>query len=141
MNAMDAMVTIQFSPYGRDGLRALVTGPRTLASTVDYWNRIAGRVAQLQPRLLLLVDELVGPELAAHEWQDLVQAMAGCGLERVRIAHVKVNGLGHLEYCEIYANAAGFDARAFVDERAAERWLRYGESADAAAHVPSGWGH
>lgn len=136
---MDATVSIGFSPYGRDGLRVHVSGPRTLASTIDYWRRIAAQVAQSGPRLLLLVDELVGPELSAHEWEDLVQAMVGAGLERVRIAHVKVNGLGHLEYCEIYANAAGFDARAFVDAREAERWLRYGEGAVGDAQVAPRW--
>ena len=137
----DAKVSIRFSPYGRDGLRALVTGPRTLATTVDYWERIATEVAQRHPRRLLLIDELGGPELSAQEWKELVQALGGHGLEQVRIAHVKVNGLGHLEYCEIYANAAGFDARAFIDEREAERWLRYGEGADATAQVPLGWEH
>jgi hypothetical protein len=136
---MDAMFSIRFSPYERDGLRAVVTGPRTLANTIDYWKRIAVEAARLQPRWLLLDDALTGTELAPGEWQELVQAMTGCGLERVRIAHLKRSGLGDLEYCEIYANAAGFDARAFTDEREAERWLRYGEGAEGAMQLPPGW--
>jgi hypothetical protein len=65
--------------------------------------------------------------------------MAGSGLERVRIAHVKPTGLDHLEYCEIYANAAGIDARVFADEGEAERWLRYGAAAVDSAAVPTRW--
>jgi len=136
---MDATFSIRFSPYERDGLRAVVIGARTLANTIDYWKQIAVEAARLQPRRLLLDDALTGAELAPHEWQELVRAMTGCGLEQVRIAHIKRNGLGHLEYCEIYANAAGFDARAFTDEREAERWLRYGEGAGGVMQLPPGW--
>ena len=136
---MDATVSIRFSPFGRDGLHVHVAGARTLANTVAYWTRIAEQVAQQSPRQLLLIDELNGADLAPHEWHALVEAMAGGGLERVRIAHVKRDGLDHLEYCEIYANAAGIDARVFDDQREAERWLRYGEGAADAASVPPRW--
>jgi len=136
---MDPMVSIRMAPFGRDGLQVQVRGPRTLANTVAYWKRITEQVARQPPRLLLLIDDLHGPALAPHEWRELVEAMAGGGLERLRIAHVKRDGLDHLEYCEIYANAAGIDARVFGDEREAERWLRYGERAEATASVPPRW--
>jgi len=136
---MDGTLSIGFSPSGRDRLRVHVTGPRTLGNTIEYWRQIAEQVALLRPRELLLVDDLAGRDLAPTEWQELVQAMAGYGLEQVRIAHVKRTGLDHLEYCEIYANAAGIEARVFDDEREAERWLRYGENAAGAVQVPPRW--
>jgi len=137
---MDGTLSIGFSPSGRDGMRVHVTGPRTLGNTIEYWRQIAEQVALLRPRKLLLVDDLAGADLTPQEWQQLVRAMAGYGLEQVRIAHTKRNGLDHLEYCEIYANAAGIEARAFDDEREAERWLRYGETAAGATPaVPPHW--
>ena len=65
-------------------------------------------------------------ELAIPEWRALVEKMKGRGLEGLRIAHVKPNGMDHLEYCEIFAREAGIDARAFSDAGVADRWLRYG---------------
>lgn len=111
---------------GADGLRAEVRGLRTLEATIAYWESILEHVNARRPRWLLVVDALRGHELAAREWKELVEAMAGRGLEGVRIAHVKPSGLDHLEYCEIYAREAGLDARAFSDEGVAQRWLRYG---------------
>jgi len=133
---MDGKLSIGFSTPGRAGMRVHVTGPRTLGNTIEYWRQIAEQAALLQPQTLLLIDDLAGHDLAPQEWQELVEAMAGYGLESVRIAHVKRSGLDHLEYCEIYANAAGIEARAFDDEREAERWLRYGERAADTATAP-----
>jgi hypothetical protein len=75
-------------------------------------------------------DDLRGAELTREEWCTLVDTMAGRGLEEVRIAHVKPSGLAQIEYCELCAREAGFDARAFADLAEAERWLRYGESGE-----------
>ncbi|WP_166212608.1 hypothetical protein [Cognatiluteimonas telluris] len=122
------MYRIDFSPHGPGGLRAHVDGDRTLESTLGYWQQIAQRNAQLHLRRLLVVDELEGDELAPEQWLALVESMVGSGLEHVRIAHAKPRGVGQAEYCEIYANAAGFTARTFDDERQAERWLRYGDA-------------
>ncbi len=108
------------------GLRVEVRGLRTLETTIAYWEAILDHVKQRQPRWLLVLDELRGNELKASEWKELVEAMAGRGLEGMRIAHVKPFGLDHIEYCEIYAREAGLEARAFADEGVAERWLRYG---------------
>lgn len=108
------------------GLRAEVRGQRTLETTIAYWEVILDHVVHRRPRWVLVLDELRGNELKAAEWKELVEAMAGRGLEGVRIAHVKPFGLDHIEYCEIYAREAGLDARAFADEGVAERWLRYG---------------
>jgi hypothetical protein len=85
---------------------------------------------------LLAGDETSGgPPLSADEWQTLVAGMRGQGLEAVRIAHVKPFGLQGVEYCEIFAHEAGFDARVFESEATAELWLRYGSQ--AGSHEPS----
>ena len=129
MEPVTADYSIQFTRIG-DGLRAHVVGQRTLEATIAYWEKIVGEVGKQPPRWLLVVDELRGNELSASEWRDLVNSMVDKGLEEVRIAHVKPFGLDHIEYCEIYAREAGFEARAFSDERVGERWLRYGTEED-----------
>jgi len=133
-------VAVRFTHFGNDGLRALVTGTRSLASTIEYWKAIARRVGEEHPAKLLVRDELVGTELSAAEWEQLVENMLGFGLRSLRIAHVKPSGLGQAEYCEIYANIAGFDARAFTDEAEAMRWLRYGSELDGGTSIPLGTG-
>jgi hypothetical protein len=124
-------VQTEFSRHGANGLRVRVTGTRSLECTIEYWKRIVEKVAQSHPECLLVVDELRGTELTPAQWSDLVQSMVGKGLEQVRIAHVKLFGLDHIEYCELYANIEGFDARAFNNIPEAERWLRLGDTDDA----------
>ena len=109
-------------------LRVHVTGESTLENTVAYWQAIVAEVAREPAASLLLIDELTGRPLMQAEWLSLVQHMAGHGLEDVRIAHVKPHGLQQIEYCEIFARDAGFNARVFDDEHAAGLWLRYGET-------------
>ena len=107
-------------------LRAHVRGVASVDNTTAYWSEIVARVRLLQPHSLLLIDELRGPPLSAQEWFNLVQTMKDKGLESVRIAHVKPHGLERIEFCEIYAKEAGFDARVFDDAASAELWLRHG---------------
>jgi len=133
MTVAQPQVHAEFSRFGAHGLRVRVTGVRSLEGTIAYWTRIVERVAEEHPRCLLVVDELHGTELTPAQWNDLVQSMVGRGLEPVRIAHVKLFGLDHIEYCELYANIAGFDARAFNNLPEAERWLRYGSTSDTKA--------
>jgi hypothetical protein len=123
-------VQAEFSRFGATGLKVRVTGTRSLEGTVAYWKQIAEHVARDQPKCLLVLDELTGTELTPSQWHDLVEQMEGTGLEKLRIAHVKLYGLDHVDYCELYANIAGFDARAFNNQGDAERWLRYGEKGD-----------
>lgn len=119
--------------FARDGdmLRAEVAGESTLENTLAYWQAIVSEVRKERPRCLLLVDELRGLPLGEAQWQRLVEAMRGSAMEGVRIAHVKPLGLQKLEYCELYAREAGFDARVFDEEFAAKFWLRYGDQASA----------
>ncbi len=117
---------VQFQPHPA-GLRVHVTGANTLANTIAYWTRVL-REVRARPRAVLLVDELRGPPLSPDDWHVLVGAMAGTALQDVRIAHVKPRGLDTVEFCELHAKDAGFDARVFVHEDEASRWLRYGET-------------
>ena len=72
-----AAYTIHFE-RNRDGvLRALVAGVRSLPATIGYWEAILGEIAKGRPTALMVMDELVGEELAASEWKQLVEAMAG----------------------------------------------------------------
>ncbi|MUV15444.1 hypothetical protein [Noviluteimonas gilva] len=114
------------------GLSATVRGERTLGNTVAYWERILEQIREQRPRWVYLCDLLSGDELAISEWRALVETMKGRGLEGLRIAHVKPNGMDHLEYCEIFAREAGIDARAFSDAGVADRWLRYGVDEESA---------
>ena len=107
-------------------LRALVHGESDYVNTLEYGRRIAAELRERNPRGLLLVDETSGEPMTGDEWQALVRAMSGEGLERVRIAHVKPLGLQRIEYCELHAREAGIDARVFTNEKEASVWLRYG---------------
>ena len=121
---------VTFRPT-RTGLRARATGRGTFEATIECWRLIAAEAMARHPRTVLLVDEMHGPPLRPGEWETLVDMMRNQGLEGVRIAHVKPFGLQGVEYCEIFAREAGFDARVFSDETTAELWLRYGSHASA----------
>ena len=69
-----------------------------------------------------------GDALPEQDWQKLVEAMKGTGLDQPRIAHVKPLGLQSVEYCELFALEAGLRARVFSSEDEAITWLRYGLS-------------
>lgn len=126
-NSLTQRLTIR-TELQRVGLRVEVSGNGNYANTLAYWRTIIEAVNEHQPRALLLVDRTTGPALDPSEWKALVEAMTGSGLERLRIAHVKPNGLQQIEYCELYAREAGFTARVFTDEGEAAIWLRYGVS-------------
>ena len=108
------------------GLHAHVRGASTLQNTLAYWQRIVEEVHRRQSRAILLIDELEGEPLGEADWRNLVQAMLGTGVERLRIAHVKPLGLQQIEFCELYAVEAGINARVFADETEADLWLRHG---------------
>ena len=118
-----------------DVLRAEVAGESSLENTIAYWQAIVADVRRERPRGLLLVDELHGAQLGEPQWRQLVEAIRGRGLEGVRIAHVKPQGLQKLEYCELHAREAGLDARVFDQEHAADLWLRYGDRRDGGRSV------
>ena len=118
--------TLRISPHPA-GIRVEVSGESTYDNTVAYWRVIIAEVQARHPKSVLLIDELRGKSLSAEQWQSLVAAILGHGLESTPIAHVKPHGLQLVEHCEIYAQEAGFDARVFDDESVADLWLRHGE--------------
>lgn len=118
---------ISFSTHPA-GLRARVRGEGTLENTVAYWSAIVAELAKRSVPGLLLVDEMRGDPLSEEQWRQLVDAMKGGPLDRVRIAHVKPNGLQKIEYCELFAIEAGMHARVFSNEADAVMWLRHGLS-------------
>ena len=105
------------------GLRVHVRGKETFDNTMAYWGAITRYLRLTGARNLIVFDELAGDALTESEWLDLVLKMAGTGLEQVRIAHVKPRGRSEIEYCELHARNAGYDARVFTSEQDAERWL------------------
>ena len=117
-------------------LRVRVTGAGTFENTIAYWKAIVAEVQRRDFSAVLLIDELHGEPLGKEQWQALVATMAGQGLEYLRIAHVKPNGLQTVEYCEIYAKEAGLDTHVFADEQSAAIWLRYGERRHSGTRGP-----
>ena len=125
--ARRAELSVAFAAHPA-GLRVEVQGENSFDNTLAYWQAIVAEIRHRKPPGLLLVDRLQGDSLDAAQWLVLVSTMRGLGLEQVRIAHVRPAGLQQLEYCEIFAVELGFQAHVFVDERAAELWLLYGEA-------------
>ncbi|MDR3385967.1 MAG: hypothetical protein P4L92_02845 [Rudaea sp.] len=115
----------------RVGLRIEVRGPGNYANTVAYWQTICAELGARPAPGLLLIDRTTGAPLSADEWKALVATIAGKGLEKTHIAHVKPAGLQRIEFCEIFAREAGIVARVFTDENEADLWLRYGERTPA----------
>lgn len=118
--------TLTFAPND-GGLRAHVVGETSLAATIAYWREIAHEARRVGAKALLLIDEMRGEVLGESDWLQLVTALRGEGLEKLRIAHVKPAGLQAVEYCEIFARDAGIEAHVFENETLASVWLRYGE--------------
>lgn len=110
------------------GLKARVQGEGSLQNTVAYWQAIVAELAARPVAALLLIDEMHGDPLPERDWQQLVEAMKGTGLDRLRIAHVNPLGLQSVEYCELFALEAGIHARVFSSEDEAVMWLRHGLS-------------
>ncbi|WP_162313854.1 hypothetical protein [Pseudoxanthomonas yeongjuensis] len=110
------------------GLKARVEGQGSLENTLAYWQAIVVELEARPAPALLLIDETRGDPLPEQDWQQLVEAMKGKGLDGLRIAHVKPLGLQSVEYCELFALEAGMRARVFSSEDEAITWLRYGLS-------------
>ena len=122
MDVEASPLQVEFSRH-RLGLRVHVRGEETFENTVAYWRSIIERLDGIPGRGLLLIDELQGTPLSEPQWLDLILSMDGSHLRRFRIAHVRPRGLRGVEYCELFARDANYDARIFVDEGSAERWL------------------
>lgn len=111
-------------------LRATLVGSsRDLGSTINAWRRIAAEVARQPPRALLVISAFEGAPLTMEQVEAFMRAMPGLGLESLRVAYVypRTAGWHEVEAAEILAMEAGFEARAFSDERVAMVWLQHGE--------------
>ncbi|GHA70544.1 hypothetical protein [Cognatilysobacter bugurensis] len=108
---------------------ALSGGERDFDDTLEAWRAIAAEVQRSPPESVLVVSEVRGAPLTLEQVDGFVRAMRGLGLERLRIAYVYQQDAGwrEVETAEILAVEAGFEARAFTDERMAHTWLRHGE--------------
>ncbi len=105
------------------GVRVHVTGEETIENTQAYWRQIVPRMETAQGTGVLLIDELVGEPMTELEWLEVVLSMEYARLWRFRIAHVKPSGVDEVEYCELFARDQNMDAKVFVDETEAVRWL------------------
>ncbi|MFC0677677.1 hypothetical protein ACFFGH_07455 [Lysobacter korlensis] len=122
---------VEFS-YDAGILRAhLSGGGRDLDSTIDAWRRIAAEIHERRPPAVLVVSDVPGEPFTPAQVQAFIQAMIGLGFESLRIAYVYSQAVRwhEGEVAEILAAEAGFEARAFAEERAARMWLRHGERA------------
>lgn len=113
-------VDIEERPFG---VRVHVTGEETIENTQAYWRQIVPRMETAQGKGVLLIDELVGEPMTELEWLEVVLSMEYARLWRFRIAHVKPSGVDEVEYCELFARDQNMDAKVFVDETEAVRWL------------------
>lgn len=115
----------------RGYLYAAVEGPEdSLAITTAYWLEIAAACRQRGIRSVLVCDRLRGNPSTREEFARLAKALAGSGLEQVRIAfHEPVSEhLRDVEFGELALREEGFVLRVFGNEREAEVWLRYGQA-------------
>lgn len=120
---------IEFSPADY-GLRAQVSGINgSLETTLAYWQAIAAEVRRVQPRGVMVVDDMDGEPPPPEQLLAFVQAMQGQGMEAVRIAYVErhTEQIPQIEVAGLLAYEHGFNAQIFEDETAAAIWLRYGE--------------
>lgn len=121
---------VDFEQGGSGQLRAHVTGRQDgMETLLAYWYAIADEARRIGADMLLVVDELVGEPLPPEQLQGLVQAMAGQGFEKFRIAYVEADGarIPLVEVAEIHAREQGYNARVFGNESDAAMWLRHGE--------------
>lgn len=114
----------------RGTLRVHLSAPRRdYAGMLVAWQAIVEELAHRQAESLLVVSDVQGPPLSVAQIEAFVHGIRGRGLEQLRIAYVypHVTGWAEAQTAEILALEAGFEARVFDDERAADTWLRHGE--------------
>lgn len=122
----------------RDGyLRARVYGGvDSLEVSTRMWRLLADECRRVSTRRLLVVEDLAGA-VPPEEFPALIAAIAGIGLEGVRIAFVDMQSDDDAnEQCEILAIEQGFSALVFSDERTARHWLLYGGEDEGGREAP-----
>ena len=120
--------TLQFED--RPGyLFARVDGPRdTFEISLAYWRDIAAEVDRRNATALLVVEELAQRADPADAVQ-VIAALPGLGLGRVRIAYVDaLADVDLLLHEQAEAHLLGLHGRVFGSTEAAERWLLGGDA-------------
>lgn len=111
-------------------LRARVIGGHdtSLAVSREYWLRILQDVRAKGASQLLVLDGMQGEVMGDEDLRRLFDAIAGQGLEGVRVAYVegRADQIPHVERAELMARELGYDARVFNDQNDAMVWLRHG---------------
>jgi len=111
-------------------LRASVIGGHDtgLAVSSGYWLRIIDEVRDTGASQLLVLDGMQGEVLGDDDLGRFFDALAGKGLEGVRVAYVegRADQIPRTEYAELMARERGYDVRIFNSETDALVWLRHG---------------
>ena len=111
-------------------LRARVIGGHdtSLAVSREYWLRILQEVRACGASQLLVVDAMQGEVLGDDDLRRFLDALAGQGLERVRLAYVegRADQIPRVELAELMARELGYDVRVFNNHDDAVVWLRHG---------------
>lgn len=105
-------------------LYARVEGPHdTLAISLAYWREIAAEVARRGATRVLVAEELQQKADPVDAVQ-VIAALPGLGLDRVRIAYVDAHeDVDLLLQEQAEAQLVGLDGRVFGSTASAERWL------------------
>lgn len=116
--------------YHAPQLRVRVSGgvDTGLAVSSEYWHLIADEARATDASQLLVLDGMAGEVMAPEELERFFDAIAGRGLERVRLAYVegRADQIPRIEYAELMARERGYDIRMFNNETDAGIWLRHG---------------
>jgi hypothetical protein len=111
-------------------LRARVVGGHDtgLAVSSGYWLRILEEVRLHGASELLVLDGMQGEVMGDDDLRRFFDAIAGKGLEGVRLAYVegRADQIPRMEYAELMARERGYDVRIFNNETDARVWLRHG---------------
>lgn len=114
-------------------LRAFVAGGSdSLAISLAYWTALGQECAQCKATNLLVVEDL-DPFDAGPEALELVcDTMVLAGLDRVRVAFVDVQEIGHVNESGMMVGFdKGLTLMLFSTESLADRWLRFGSNSES----------
>ncbi|HWS78868.1 MAG TPA: hypothetical protein VN205_10900, partial [Thermomonas sp.] len=96
-------------------LRATVTGGHdtSLAVTREYWCRMIDEVHARGATQLLVLDGMQGEVMDDDDLRRFFDALAGKGLEQVRMAYVegRADQIPRIEYAELMARERGYEVR------------------------------
>jgi len=101
----------------------------TVEQLIEMFVAVAAEVRRCGAEKVMVVDHTRGVVPTEPHMRKLVQAVAGLGFERVRLAYVDARGtaIARMEVGEILAREHGYLCRVFDSERAGRIWLDYGE--------------